>query len=279
MSTPSQPVAVITGGARGIGRQLASDLLARGYRVVIGDLDQAATDATAAELGAGASAVRLDVTDRTNLAAVVAQVEATVGPIALWINNAGIMPTGPFRDQKMDVARATIDINYAGVVEGTAAVLPAMLERHAGTIVNLASATGIKPLAGVAVYSGTKAAVIGFTQSLRRELRGTGVRLIVVSPNLVRTALGAGITPPRLTGVITAPMVSAAIMSALDHPRRFSIVVPRRLAPVLRLSNSLPIRLRDWVDDRAGSDEVGLGGDPAVREQYLSGVLGKAKDG
>lgn len=278
MSTVAQPVAVITGGARGIGRQLASDLLARGYRVVIGDLDQAATDATAAELGAGASAVRLDVTDRTNLAAVVAHVEATVGPIALWINNAGIMPTGPFRDQKMDVARAIIDINYAGVVEGTAAVLPGMLERHAGTIVNLASATGIKPLAGVAVYSGTKAAVIAFTQSLRRELRGTGVRLIVVSPNLVRTALGAGITPPRLTGVITAPMVSAAIMAALDHPRRFSIVVPRRLAPVLRLSNSLPISLRDWVDDRAGSDEVGLGGDPAVREQYLSGVLGKSKN-
>lgn len=279
MTTSSQPIAVITGGARGIGRQLATDLLARGYRVVIGDLDQAATDATAAELGAGASAVRLDVTDRKNLAAVVAHVEATVGPIALWINNAGIMPTGPFRDQKMDVARAIIDINYAGVVEGTAAVLPGMLERHAGTIVNLASATGIKPLAGVAVYSGTKAAVIAFTQSLRRELRGTGVRLIVVSPNLVRTALGAGITPPRLTGVITAPMVSAAIMAALDHPRRFSIVVPRRLAPVLRLSNSLPIRLRDWVDDRAGSDEVGLGGDPTVREQYLSGVLGKAKKG
>ncbi|HQG68992.1 MAG TPA: SDR family NAD(P)-dependent oxidoreductase, partial [Rhodoglobus sp.] len=179
MSTSSQPIAVITGGARGIGRQLATDLLARGYRVVIGDLDQAATDATAAELGAGASAVRLDVTDRKNLAAVVAHVEATVGPIALWINNAGIMPTGPFRDQKMDVARAIIDINYAGVVEGTAAVLPGMLERHAGTIVNLASATGIKPLAGVAVYSGTKAAVIAFTQSLRRELRGTGVRLIV----------------------------------------------------------------------------------------------------
>jgi NADP-dependent 3-hydroxy acid dehydrogenase YdfG len=279
MTTSSQPIAVITGGARGIGRQLATDLLARGYRVVIGDLDQTATDATAAELGAGASAVRLDVTDRKNLATVVAHVEATVGPIALWINNAGIMPTGPFRDQKMDVARAIIDINYAGVVEGTAAVLPGMLERHAGTIVNLASATGIKPLAGVAVYSGTKAAVIAFTQSLRRELRGTGVRLIVVSPNLVRTALGAGITPPRLTGVITAPMVSAAIMAALDHPRRFSIVVPRRLAPVLRLSNSLPIRLRDWVDDRAGSDEVGLGGDPTVREQYLSGVLGKAKKG
>ena len=279
MSTSSQPIAVITGGARGIGRQLATDLLARGYLVVIGDLDQAATDATAAELGAGASAVRLDVTDRTNLAAVVAHVEATVGPIALWINNAGIMPTGPFRDQKMDVARAIIDINYAGVVEGTAAVLPGMLERHAGTVVNLASATGIKPLAGVAVYSGTKAAVIAFTQSLRRELRGPGVRLIVVSPNLVRTALGAGITPPRLTGVITAPMVSAAIMAALDRPRRFSIVVPRRLAPVLRLSNSLPIRLRDWVDDHAGSDEVGLGGDPAVREQYLSGVLGKGTKG
>jgi hypothetical protein len=99
----------------------------------------------------------------------------------------------------------------------------------------------------------------------------------VVSPNLVRTALGAGITPPALTGSLSAKSVSAAIMAALDRPRRFSVIVPRRLAPLLGLSNSLPISWQDWVDDKVGSDQIGLGGDPAVREQYLAGVLGKGK--
>lgn len=265
-------IAFITGGARGIGKQLAHDLLARGYRVVIGDLDFEATDATARELGDGATAVRLDVTDPVLVAAVIEQVEAEVGPIDLWINNAGIMPTEPFATQKPETAQRIIAINFAALVGATGLIMPRMLARNSGTIVNMASATGVKPLAGVAVYSGTKAAVIGFSDALRRELRKTGVRVLVVNPNLVRTALGAGITPPALTGSVSAAQVSATVLWALDK-KKFSVVVPRRLAPLLRFSKSLPVSWQDWVDDRVGSDSIGLGGDPAVRAAYAKDAL------
>lgn len=269
-----KPVAVVTGAARGIGRQISEDLIARGYRVVIGDLDLDQTTATATELGDAATAVRLDVTDGALIRSTIDRIESDLGPIALWVNNAGIMPTGAFADQKSTVLRATIDINYAAVVDATRAVLPLMLERGEGTIVNIASATGIKPLAGLAVYSGTKAAIIAFSDVLRRELRGSGVQVSVIAPNLVTTALGAGITPPALTGSVNAVTVSRAVMRALDRGT-FLTVVPRRLAPLLRFSAGLPIGVRDWLDDRVGSDKIGLGGDPAARAAYLDETLRK----
>lgn len=269
-----KPVAVVTGAARGIGRQISEDLIARGYHVVIGDLDLAQTTTTATELGDDATAVRLDVTDGALVRSTIEQVERDLGPIVLWVNNAGIMPTGRFVDQKAGVTRATIDIDFAAVVDATHAVLPLMLERRTGTIVNIASATGIKPLAGLAVYSATKAAIIAFSEVLRRELRGSGVRISVIAPNLVTTALGAGITPPALSGSLTPQTVSRAVMRALDRGS-FLSVVPRSLAPLLSFSAALPVGLRDWFDDRAGSDKIGLGGDPATRAAYLDDALRK----
>jgi len=269
-------IAVITGGARGIGRALAKDLIARGYDVVIGDLDLAVTDATARELGDHATAIRLDVTDRTLIAETIAHVESTLGPIELWINNAGIMPTGRFSDQSIELSRAIIEIDYVSVVEATRAILPVMLARGHGTIVNMASATGMKPLAGLAAYSGAKAAVIGFSAALHRELRRTGVRIMVVSPNMVRTAMGAGITPPAISGSISAAAVSKATLRGLDRGR-FHVIVPRRFALILRLFTNLPLSWQDWIDDRANSDRIGLGGDPAERAKYLAGVLPTAK--
>ena len=178
----ARPVAVITGGARGIGRQVAADLLTRGYQVVIGDLDLERTRRTAVELGGAVTAVRLDITDRALVAETVEFVESSIGPIAVWVNNAGIMPTGAFAGQDVSLARTVVDVDYAALVEVTAAILPRFLARDAGTLINLGSATGLKPLAGLAVYSGAKAAVIGFSDALRRELRGTGVRVRVILP-------------------------------------------------------------------------------------------------
>lgn len=271
--TTSLPIAVVTGGARGIGKQLATDLLARGYHVVIGDLDLAVTQETARELGESVTAAQLDVTDPVSAAQLIEHVETELGPIDLWVNNAGIMPTESFSTQDARVAQRIIAINYASVVSLTGLVLQRMLPRNRGTIVNMASATGIKPLAGVAVYSGTKAAVIAFSDALRRELRHTGLTITVVNPNLVTTAMGAGITPPALTGSVTAMDVSRAVMRALDT-KRFWVVVPRRLGPLLRFSKALPVRVQDWLDDRAGSDSIGLGGDPDARRDYAKGVLG-----
>lgn len=266
-----QRLVVITGAARGIGLTVARDAISRGYRVVIADLDEVAAAHAAASIGDAASSVRLDVTDRDGLRATIAQIESIHGPIAVWINNAGIMPTGRFDQQDADVARRIIEINYAALVDATNVILPIMLARGSGHILNLASATGIKPLAGVAVYSGTKAAVIAFSDALRRELRGTGVRVSVVMPNLTLTPLAAGITPPPLTGAVAPQAVSDAVMRLLANGR-FSAVVPRALGPVLRLSKLLPIAAQDWIDDRIGTDSIGLGGNPASRAAYLAEV-------
>ncbi|GAB3605650.1 SDR family oxidoreductase [Conyzicola nivalis] len=238
------PVAVVTGGARGIGRATAAALIARGYRVVLGDLDLAVTRAT---------------------------VEETVGPIAVWINNAGIMPTGRFTDQGAALSGRVVDVNYRALVTVSGLVVARMLERGSGTVVNMASATATKPLAGLAVYSGTKAAVVAFSDSLRRELRGTGVRVRVVLPNLVATDLGAGITAPRGFSALTADDVAAATVRAIAS-RRFATTVPGWLGPLLSVSRLLPHPVQDWIDDRVDSDRIGLGGDPAARAAYLRGL-------
>jgi short-subunit dehydrogenase len=267
------PVAVVTGAARGIGRTIAHDLYIRGYRVVIGDLDLAATERTAAEIGDTVSAVRLDVTDSELVRDVVASIESTVGPIAVWVNNAGIMPTGLFRDQSIALVDSIVDVDFRAVVDLTAIVLPGMLERRRGHVVNIASATGVKPLAGLAVYSGSKAAVIGYSDALRRELRGTGVRVSVIMPNLVTTAMGAGITAPHGFGAVSAESVSRAAMRAINRGS-FASFVPGYLGPVLRMSRLLPTRMQDWLDDRVGTDRIGLGGDPEERAKYERGIGG-----
>ena len=270
-------VAVVTGAARGIGRAIAADLVARGYRVVIGDLDLAATTATARELGTGVIAVRLDVTDAALMAESVAEIERSVGPIAVWVNNAGIMPTGPFVSHSRELIDAVISVDFQSLVETTALVFPGMLRRKSGNILNVASATAVKPLAGLAVYSATKAAVVAFSDALRRELRGSGVTVGVILPNLVSTAMGAGITAPRGFGAVTAPQVARAAMRALERGT-FATVVPRHLGPMLRVSRLLPVSVQDWMDDRIGTDRIGLGGDATARETYLTGVVPPKND-
>jgi short-subunit dehydrogenase len=274
MTGPGRPVAVVTGGARGIGRQIAEDLLAAGYRVVVGDLDRAATEKTALELGGYASAVRLDVTDGALVRAVVQQVEIDIGAIEVWVNNAGIMPTGTFLSQSPELLDTVVAVDFRAVVDATAVVLPQMVRRGHGTVVTIASATGIKPLAGLAVYSGTKAAVVSYSEALRRELRGSGVRICVVLPNLVSTAMGAGISAPPGFGAVTAAQVSRATLRAIRRGT-FATVVPARLGPALRITRLLPLGVQDWLDDRIGTDRIGLGGDPAARTAYLEDVLKK----
>jgi short-subunit dehydrogenase len=266
-------VAVVTGGARGIGRTIAHDLYIRGYRVVIGDLDLAATERTAAEIDSTVSAVRLDVTDGELVRELVRSIETDIGPIDVWVNNAGVMPTGPFAQQTSATVDAIVDVDFRAVVDLTAVVLPRMMKRRRGHIVNIASATGIKPLAGLAVYSGSKAAVIGYSDALRRELRGTGVHVSVIMPNLANTAMGAGITAPPGFGAVSAESVSRAAMRAIRR-RSFASYVPGYLGPVLRMSRLLPTGAQDWIDDRVGTDRIGLGGDPEARAEYERGIGG-----
>ncbi len=251
--TAGLPTAVVTGAARGIGRAVAAELLARGHRVVLTDVSPDVA-ATAAALGPHAVGHRLDVTD----AGAVGDLVAGLGPIDVWVNNAGIMPTGAFLAQAAAVDDRVIDVDLRAVVHATRAVLPGMLARGSGSIVQVASATGVKAMAGLAVYSGAKAAVIGFTEGVRREIRGSGVHLAVVLPYLAATPMGAGIEPQRGFRPVTAEEVALAVVRAVER-RRFEVYVPRSLGPQARLFRNLPLGVRDLVDDALASDRIGLG--------------------
>ena len=169
-------VVAITGAGRGIGRATAAACVRAGMKVAIGDLDVAAAEQTAAELGHGTIALPVNVVERDSVRRFLDAVEAQLGPLDVLVNNAGIMPLGPFDAESDETARRLVDINVHGVLHGMKEALPRMRARGRGHIVNIASTAGKVGFAGGATYSGTKHFVVGVSESVRAELRGTPIR-------------------------------------------------------------------------------------------------------
>jgi NAD(P)-dependent dehydrogenase (short-subunit alcohol dehydrogenase family) len=259
-------VVAITGGARGIGRATAQAFVRAGARVAIGDLDQALATQTAQELAGGTVGLPLDVTDRASFEAFVSEAEAQLGPLDVLVNNAGIMPVGRFLDETDDSARRQLEINCHGVVYGMKIALPRFVDRGRGHLVNIASIVGKVPAPAVATYSGTKHFVVGMTEAVREELRGTGVEFSCVMPGPVNTELTAGVPNPRLVKFVEPEDVAAAIVDAVRTPR-FSVYVPRTLAPLVAVGTVLPQRGRDAFGHLMKAD-VALTTDPASRRAY-----------
>ena len=185
-------VAIVTGAARGIGHAVAARLLADGYRVALGDVDEAAARAAAEKLGgdgAGALALRLDVSDTDSVRAGFARALASLGPLDVLVNNAGIDVIGPFVESREETWRRLIAVNLEGTLRCCRAALDGMLARGAGSIVNLGSDAGRVGSTGEAVYSATKGGIIAFTKSLAREVARQGVRVNCVCPGPTDTAL------------------------------------------------------------------------------------------
>jgi NADP-dependent 3-hydroxy acid dehydrogenase YdfG len=247
-------VVAITGSARGIGLETANLLLARGAKVAFGDLDEDLVRAAAAgreRTFAGA----VDVTDRDSFAAWLEQSADALGPVDVLVNNAGIMPVGPFLDEPDELTRRQIDVNVHGVVVGMKLALPAMLARGAGQIINIGSAASHVGLAGEAVYSGTKHAVYAITEGVRSEYRGSGVDFTVVFPNLAQTELGAGMEPARLYKKLPVEDIAEAIVGAIERPR-FEVPIPRDVAFSLKFRRLLPVRVRDGINRVLKIDSV-----------------------
>src|SRR5215203_693664 len=178
----SGKVAVVTGGARGIGQALARALAREGVVVAIGDLDAGAAQAAAAELGNGSIGLPLDVTDRPGFTAFLDEVERRLGPIDVLVNNAGIMPVGPLDEEDDATAIRMIEINLHAVIHGTKEAMRRMKPRGTGHIVNIASSAGKTGYPHLASYCATKHGVVGLSEGARAELRGTGVEVSVVMP-------------------------------------------------------------------------------------------------
>lgn len=259
-------VVVITGGARGIGYATATAFAEHGARVVIGDLDQQAAEQAAMAIGRGASGHGLDVSSEPSYERFVDAVHDEVGPIDVLVNNAGIMPVGAFAAGELASVRATIDINLWGVILGCHTVLPGMLDRRHGQIINIASVLGRVAGGGVAAYSASKFGVIGFTHALQQELHGSGVTASVVLPGVVRTELSSGV-PERGVPVSAPATVAAAIVQAsLDA--KPEITVPTWSGALMRTLALLPPRLRQPVLRATDYDRAMRGVNTTQRAGY-----------
>lgn len=260
-------MAAVTGGARGIGLATATALARQGMKVAIGDLDVARAATAAAELGSGAIGLPLDVTSRESFEAFVAAAEERLGPLEVLVNNAGIMPLSPFALESDAAAAAQVDINLHGVIFGCKIALERFLERGHGHIVNIASAAGKSGFPGAATYAATKHAVVGLSESIRQEVRGTDIRVSIVMPALVNTELASGLERGRGVKRAEPEEVAAAIVEALQTGR-VDVWVPRSLAPILSTAPALPRRLREGIARGLKADRVLTQVDRQARDAY-----------
>lgn len=242
----------ITGGARGIGRATVEAFLARGAKVSLGDLDLDLATATAGETGA--SAHHLDVADRASYDAFVTAAEEEHGPVDVLVNNAGVMPNGAFLDMDPALDRLMMEVNVHGVLHGMRRVLPGMVERRRGHVVNVASLAGKFPIPGLAVYNATKFAVVGLTAATRLEMAPHGVTLTAVLPSAVDTDLASGLDMKPIPKVSPQRIADAVVASV--RTREAEIAVPRYVGALAAGTALVPVGVLDRIrkvvrDDRA----------------------------
>lgn len=261
---------MITGAARGIGFATATALLARGARVVIGDRDVALGESAVAKLSntGPVSGYPLDVADAESFAAFLDKARADGGGhIDVLINNAGVMPVGPFLDLTEEAIRSAIEVNFYGVVNGCRLVLPEMVKRRRGHIVNIASVAGMLAVPGQALYAGTKFAVLGFSTALADEYAAAGVEVSCVMPTFTNTELISG----TRTGGAIAPVepedIAAAVVKTIDKPKT-AVTVPYSLRFIAAATALLPPRGRRWLSAKTGTDRVFLDFDTSARAAY-----------
>src|SRR5262245_11836793 len=186
MSDLSGQVALVTGGGRGIGRAIATALAEAGAAVAVlaRSIDQLAeTVGHVTRSGGRAVACPADVTDRAAVEAAVADVESRLGPIDLLVNNAGIGgPVGPLAETDPDDWWRCVEVNLRGPLLCTRALLPGMLARARGRVVNVASGAGTRAIPHLSAYVASKAALIRLTENLDAEVRASGVRVFAIQP-------------------------------------------------------------------------------------------------
>jgi NAD(P)-dependent dehydrogenase (short-subunit alcohol dehydrogenase family) len=250
MSTLKGKVAVVTGGARGIGAATAAALREAGATVVIGDLPD------------------LDVTDPDLFRSFLDEVEKTHGPLDILVNNAGIMPVGHLHEESEAVARRMFEINVFGVITGTKRALESMLPRRSGHIVNVASMAGLLYAPGAATYVGSRHAVLGFTETARLEYARSGIEFTAVLPAFVNTELTAGTKGVPGMKTVQPEDVADAIVAALAKPVP-RVYVPKMAGRLAAIQKFAPRRAAEALTRRLGGDTVFLDDvDQSQRKAY-----------
>jgi 2-hydroxycyclohexanecarboxyl-CoA dehydrogenase len=228
-TTANGRVALVTGGARGIGEAIARALAQDGLTVVVADLREDEAEATASAIrqaGGKALAIRVDVTSSDSVAAGLTAAHERVGPIDVLVNNAGWDDLKPFMDTDEDFWDRVLDVNFKGALRLTQGVLPGMLERGWGRIINIGSDAGRVGSSLESVYSGAKGGVIAFTKTVAREVARKGITANVVCPGptdtpFLREVVAAQGDADKVIGA----MVSGVPMKRLGAPEEIASAV------------------------------------------------------
>jgi len=239
---------VVTGAGKGLGREIARRLVARGLRVTIADLDVAAAEDAAQELGAGAVAAPLDVRDAAACSALAAATAEREGGLAVWVNNAGILATGPTWEQDAELRRRVIEVNALGTFNGTLAALDPMRTARRGHVLNVISLAGLVAAPGEALYSASKHAALAFSIGTLADLRRSGfdsIHVSAVCPDGIWTPmLHDRLDDPDAAVSFSGHFMSVAeaaerALALLDRPRPV-LSIPRRRGAFVRFVDATP---------------------------------------
>ena len=228
MSKVSETVTIITGASSGIGEEIAREFAKAGGKVMLAARREERLKTLAEELGDG---VAYHVTDITNAEQTRALAKATLdrfGRIDVLVNNAGVMPISPLVEAKIDDWDKAIDVNIRGVLHGIAAVLPHMMERSSGHIINIGSIASLTAISNFGVYCGTKFAVRAISEVLRKETLGK-VRVTIIYPGVVDSELVGASNDEQMSQQISDSFSSIS-PTAISQAVRFAVEQPNEVA-------------------------------------------------
>ena len=250
---------LITGGAQGIGLEMAVQFAGRGAEIVIADIDEEKLIEAKAALeakGISAAGFRVDITNPASIAALKAQIAAEAGPIDVLINNAGVVFGGPFTKVSLDDHFKTYEVNVLGLVAVTHAFLDDLIQRPEAHLVHIASASGFIGLPYGSTYASSKWAVIGFGESIRSELKLQGhehVHHTIVCPSYIGTGMFEGAEAPKATHILEPSELAEKVVQAVEK-NKIHLLEPFmvKLTPLLR--DLLPTGLYDKISHLFGAD-------------------------
>ncbi len=212
---------LITGGTQGVGALLAAGVLERGAsRVTLWDVNQGALDTRVAELrerGFTVEGAQVDLAEPDQILRAAAALPVKC-PVDILVNNAGIVVGKALVDQSHQEIEQTLRINTLGMIHVTRAILPTMLSRKSGHLVNIASASGFIPVPRLTTYAASKWACLGFSESLRVELQGCpGLRVTTVCPSYIKTGMFAGVAAPFAAPLLEPDYAARRILRAIER--------------------------------------------------------------